>query len=168
MNGNFKQRLNKIKAFVFDIDGVLTDGTLHFHSDNTISRRVHTRDGYALQQAVKAGFIIAIISSARKDDILKERFTGLGIQEVYLGVTDKEDVFKEFTTVYQLEEESVLYMGDDVPDLPAMRRAGVPCCPHDAAPDIRDMCVYISPKKGGEGCVRDVIEQVLRLNGVWE
>jgi 3-deoxy-D-manno-octulosonate 8-phosphate phosphatase (KDO 8-P phosphatase) len=166
MNGNFKQRLNKVKAFVFDIDGVLTDGTLHVHSDNTTSRRLNIRDMYAISKASKAGFTVAIISYAR-DQVLRERFLGSGVQEVYLGVTDKEEKFKEFATVYQLEEDSVLYMGDDVPDLLAMRRAGVPCCPHDAAPEIRDMCVYISPKKGGEGCVRDVIEQVLRLNGAW-
>lgn len=166
MSVNFKQRLNKVKAFVFDIDGVLTDGTIQFNSDNTTSRTVNAKDGFALQRAVHEGFIVVIISAA-KDENLRQRFKNIGLQEVYLGALDKEETFKEFTTVYNLAEEEVLYMGDDLPDLLAMRRAGVPCCPNDAAPEIRDMCVYVSPLKGGQGCVRDVIEQVLRLNKKW-
>lgn len=166
MNLNFKQRLNKVKAFVFDIDGVLTDGKIQFNSDNTTSRTVNARDGFALQRAIHEGFIVAIISSAR-DENLKQRFKAIGLQEVYLGVFDKEETFKEFTTVYSLQEEEVLFMGDDLPDLLAMRRAGIPCCPNDAAHEIREMCVYVSPFKGGEGCARDVIEQVLRLNKKW-
>ncbi|MCX6312360.1 MAG: HAD-IIIA family hydrolase [Bacteroidetes bacterium] len=166
MSDNFKQRLNKVKAFVFDIDGVLTDGSIQFHSDNTTSRRVNARDGFALQRAVHEGFTVAIISAA-KDENLKNRFKNLGLQEVYLGAYDKEETFKEFTTVYDLKEEEVLYMGDDLPDLFAMKRAGVATCPYDAASEIREICIYVSPLKGGEGCVRDVIEQVLRLNKKW-
>jgi 3-deoxy-D-manno-octulosonate 8-phosphate phosphatase (KDO 8-P phosphatase) len=166
MSLNFKQRLNKVKAFVFDIDGVLTDGTILFNSDNTTSRRVNAKDGFALQRALHEGFLVAIISAA-KDENLKQRFINLGLTEVYLGAYDKEETFKEFTTVYNLQEEEVLFMGDDLPDLLAMRRCGVPCCPVDAASEIREMCVYVSPNKGGEGCVRDVIEQVLRLNKKW-
>jgi 3-deoxy-D-manno-octulosonate 8-phosphate phosphatase (KDO 8-P phosphatase) len=166
MSVNFKQRLNKVKAFVFDIDGVLTDGKIHFHSDNTVSRSADARDGFALQRAVHEGFIVAIISAAR-DENLKQRYKALGLQEVYLGAFDKEETFKEFTAVYHLQEEEVLFMGDDLPDMLAMRRAGVPCCPLDAAHEIREMCVYVSPHKGGNGCVRDVIEQVLRLHRKW-
>lgn len=166
MSLNFKQRLNKVKAFVFDIDGVLTDGTITFNSDNTTSRSVSAKDGFALQRALHEGFLVAIISAA-KDENLKLRFKNLGLTEVYLGAHDKEETFKEFTTVYNLQEEEVLYMGDDLPDLFPMRRAGVPCCPNDAASEIRELSVYVSPLKGGEGCVRDVIEQVLRLNKKW-
>ncbi|MDQ3112471.1 MAG: 3-deoxy-D-manno-octulosonate 8-phosphate phosphatase [Bacteroidota bacterium] len=166
MSVNFKQRLNKVKAFVFDIDGVLTDGTIQFNSDNTTSRSFNARDGFALQRAVNEGWTVAIISAA-KDENLRQRFKNLGLQEVYLGALDKEETFKEFTTVYGFAEEEVLYMGDDLPDLLAMRRAGIPCCPNDAASEIRDMCVYVSPFKGGNGCVRDVIEQVLRLTKKW-
>ncbi len=166
MDENFKQRLKKIKAFVFDIDGVLTDGKITVHSDNTTSRTLNAKDGFALQRAIQEGFTVAIISAA-KDNILKERFLAIGLQEVYLGATDKEETFKEFSAVYQLEEEQILFMGDDLPDLLAMRRSGAPCCPYDAAHEIREISVYISPLKAGEGCVRDVIEQVLRLNGKW-
>jgi 3-deoxy-D-manno-octulosonate 8-phosphate phosphatase (KDO 8-P phosphatase) len=166
MSANFKQRLNKIKAFVFDIDGVPTDGKITFNSDNTTSRSFDSKDGFALQRAIRAGFIVAIISSAT-DETLKKRFLALGLQEVYLGAYDKEETFKEFAAVYNLQEEEILFMGDDLPDLLAMRRAGVACCPHNAASEIRELCVYVSPHKGGEGCVRDVIEQVLRLNRKW-
>lgn len=166
MSENFKHRLNKIKAFVFDIDGVLTDGTIYFHSDNTTSRRVSAKDGFALQRAVHEGFIVAIISAAT-DENLRLRFKNLGIQDIYLGAYDKVDALQKFTLAHQLKEEEVLFMGDDLPDLFAMKKVGVPCCPFDAASEIRDMCVYISPYKGGEGCGRDVIEQVLRLNKKW-
>ncbi len=166
MSLNFKQRLNSIKAFVFDIDGVLTDGKIYFNSDNTTTRTVNAKDGFALQRAIHEGFTVVIISAAQ-DENLKKRFLNLGLQEVYLGAHDKEETYKEFTTVYGFKDEEVLYMGDDLPDLLAMRRSGIPCCPSDADSSIRDMSVYISPYKGGEGCVRDVIEQVLRLNKKW-
>ena len=166
MSLNFKQRLNKIKAFVFDIDGVLTNGKINFQSDNSPSRSFHAKDGFALQRAIQEGFIVTIISAA-KDENLNTRFKALGLQEVYLGSLNKEETFIEFTTVYNLQNDEVLYMGDDLPDLLAMRRAGIPCCPNDAASEIREMSVYVSPFKGGEGCVRDVIEQVLRLNQKW-
>lgn len=166
MQANFKQRLNKVKAFVFDIDGVLTDGKIRFNSDGTTSREFDAKDGFALQRAIHEGFTVAIISAAN-DENLKKRFLALGLQEVYIGVFDKEETYKEFATVYNLLDEEILFMGDDLPDLLAMRRSGVPCCPHDAASEIRDLCVYISPYNGGKGCVRDVIEQVLRLNRKW-
>jgi len=166
MNPNFKERLKKIKALVFDIDGVLTDGKITINSDNTVSRSIHARDGYALSHAVKAGYHVAIISYAREQN-LKDRFKGLGLHEVYLGITDKELQLKEFEAVYFLESDEVLFMGDDIPDLLAMRRCGVPACPNNAAVEIRAISVYISPKNGGDGCVRDVIEQVMRAQGKW-
>lgn len=166
MSENFKQRLHRVKAFVFDIDGVLTNGIVRVHSDNTTSRTIHSKDFQAITHAAKHGYILAVISGS-KADAIKETLLRFGMNEVYLRSTDKEITFKEFTAVYGLEDDEVLFMGDDIPDLLAMRRSGVPCCPYDAAPEIREMCVYVSPKKGGEGCVRDVIEQVMRLQGKW-
>lgn len=163
---NFKERLHKVKAFVFDIDGVLTDGKITVHSDKTTSRNLFARDGSALSRACKAGYTVAIISYAREQD-LADRFKSLGLAEVYLAVTDKEEKLKEFESVYFLESDEILFMGDDIPDLLAMKRSGVPCCPNDAAHEIRDISVYVSPYKGGEGCVRDVIEQTMRLHDKW-
>lgn len=163
---NFKEKLNAIKAFVFDIDGVLTDGTITINSDDTVSRTVFARDAHAIQHAVKAGYSVAIISAAR-DEMLRTRYLRLGMQEVYLGSTDKEITLKEFTAVYSLEYDQVLYMGDDVPDYNAMKLAGIAACPNDAAHEIRGISIYVSPFNGGAGCVRDVIEQVMRLHGKW-
>jgi 3-deoxy-D-manno-octulosonate 8-phosphate phosphatase (KDO 8-P phosphatase) len=166
MSVNFKQRLSKIKAFVFDIDGVLTDGKIAFHSDNTTSRNFNAKDGLALQRAINAGFIVVIISFA-KEEVLQSRFKNIGLQEVYLGITNKEKCLNEFCVEYKLQKEEILFMGDDLPDLLAMKQSGVAACPYDAAHEVRETSVYVSPMKGGEGCVRDVIEQVLRLNGKW-
>lgn len=163
---NYKEKLNAIKAFVFDIDGVLTNGTITINSDDTISRTVFARDAHAIQHAVKAGYTVAIISAAR-DESLRTRFLRLGMQEVYLGSTDKEITLKEFTAVYGLEYDEVIYMGDDIPDYNAMKLAGIAACPNDAAHEIREISIYVSPFKGGNGCVRDVIEQVMRLHGKW-
>ncbi|HEU4717227.1 MAG TPA: 3-deoxy-D-manno-octulosonate 8-phosphate phosphatase [Bacteroidia bacterium] len=166
MTENFKQKLNRIRAFVFDIDGVLTDGKITFHADNTTSRSLNAKDGYALQRALRAGFFVAVISYA-KDEVLRERLKNIGLTEVYLGSTDKEETLKEFAAVYSLGYDEIAFMGDDVPDILAMKRCGIAACPYDAAPDIREISIYISPKKGGEGCVRDIIEQALRLSGKW-
>ncbi|MBI3509841.1 MAG: 3-deoxy-D-manno-octulosonate 8-phosphate phosphatase [Bacteroidetes bacterium] len=166
MNGNFKSRLHSVKAFIFDIDGVLTDGKLILNSDGSISRSVNAKDGYALSRAVKAGFKVAIISYGR-EEVMKKRYSELGLTEVYLGITDKEEKLKEFESVYYLNADEILFMGDDVPDLLAMKRCGVPCCPYDAVHEIREISVYVSPMKGGDGCARDVIEQVMRLQGKW-
>lgn len=163
---NFKERLNKIKAFAFDVDGVLTDGTIAIHSDDTVSRTVFARDAHAIQHAVKQGYLVVIISAA-KDDMLRARYTRLGMQEVYLCCTDKEVTLKEFAAVYDLHYDEILYMGDDLPDYNAMKLAGVATCPYNAAPEIREICQYISPLDGGKGCVRDVISQVMRLHGKW-
>lgn len=166
MSANFKSKLNAIKAFAFDVDGVLTDGKLTFLSDSAIARTVFARDSHAIQHAVKNGYLVVIISAA-KDELLRTRYLRLGMQEVYLGSIDKEVTLKEFAAVYGLEYDHILYMGDDMPDYNAMKLAGVATCPHDAAPEIRDICSYVSTYNGGEGCVRDVISQVMRLHGKW-
>ena len=166
MTENFKTKLKNIRAFAFDIDGVLTDGKLTFLSDSAVARTVFARDAHAIQHAVNKGYLVAIVSSA-KDEVLRTRYLRLGMQEVYLGCTDKEVTLKEFAAVYELAYDNILYMGDDVPDYNAMKLAGVAACPYNAAHEIREICSYISTYNGGEGCVRDVISQVMRLHGKW-
>lgn len=166
MQKNFKQLLTQVKAFVLDVDGVLTDGSLVLMPDGEQVRTMNIRDGYALQLAIKKGYKIGIISGG-KSEAVRKRLNGLGIYDVYLGVTDKVDVFNEYILTYTLSPEDVLYMGDDVPDYEVMKKVAVPVCPFDAAPEIKGISIYVSDKKGGEGCVRDVIEQVLRVNGHW-
>lgn len=163
---NFKEDLRKVKAFAFDIDGVFTDGTLLIHPSGEMLRTQNTRDGYAVQLAVKLGYPVAIISGGRGDSMIP-RFRSLGITDIYLGSHDKVDDFIDFCFKYSIEPQNVLYMGDDIPDLGVMQRAGMAACPSDAAPEVREAAHYISDKTGGKGCVRDVIEQVLRLNGKW-
>jgi 3-deoxy-D-manno-octulosonate 8-phosphate phosphatase (KDO 8-P phosphatase) len=166
MTDNFKQRLSRIRAFAFDIDGVLTDGTVAIGSDNTVTRSFNTKDAHAITTAAKAGYTMAIISSAR-EETLRERLNGLGFEYIYLGCIDKELTLKEFAAETNLHYDDILFMGDDVPDLLAMRLAGVAACPHDAVHEIRAASIYISPFNGGRGCARDVIEQVMRLQGKW-
>jgi 3-deoxy-D-manno-octulosonate 8-phosphate phosphatase (KDO 8-P phosphatase) len=163
---NFKTRLNRVKAFIFDVDGVLTDGSVTLMPDGEQVRTMNIKDGYALQLAVKRGYRIAVISGGRSE-MVRKRLNGLGITDVYLGAQNKIDQYNEFIATYDIQPEEVLYMGDDLPDYEVMQRIGVPTCPQDSAPEIRELSVYISSKKGGEGAVRDVIEQVMRLHGHW-
>jgi 3-deoxy-D-manno-octulosonate 8-phosphate phosphatase (KDO 8-P phosphatase) len=166
MSENFKQRLNRIRAFAFDIDGVLTDGIVSIGSDNTVTRHYNAKDAHAITTAARADYTLIVISKA-SEPLLKDRLGSLGFQEVYLSCTDKEETLRDFATTYDIKEDEILYMGDDMPDYGAMQRAGVAACPHDAVADIRAISHYVSPYKGGQGCVRDVIEQVMRLHGKW-
>jgi 3-deoxy-D-manno-octulosonate 8-phosphate phosphatase (KDO 8-P phosphatase) len=163
---NFKENLTKVKAFVFDIDGVMSLQTISLNVFGVPNRTVNLRDGYALQLAVKKGYRIAIISGSNSKEYLK-RLKSLGINDVYLNSRSKLDHFKAFLKKYCLSESEVLFMGDDIPDYKVMKVAGVPVCPADADSEIKQVSLYISDKKGGEGCVRDVIEQVLRLHDKW-
>lgn len=163
---NFKSLLPNIKAFLFDVDGVLTDGSVTLMPDGEQVRIMNIKDGYALQLAVKKEYKIAIISGGRSE-MVRKRLNGLGITDVYLGVSDKVDAFKEFLEIHQVQPHEILYMGDDIPDHDVMKRVGVPTCPKDAAPEIKNISIYISTKKGGKGAVRDVIEQVLKVQGKW-
>ncbi len=163
---NFKQKLGNISCFVFDVDGVLTDGSLILFPTGEQVRTMNIRDGYALQLAVKKGYRVAIISGGKSESV-KARLNGLGIKEVHLGVNDKVDKLKEIMGVYNLKTENILYMGDDVPDFAAMKMCGIASCPADAATEIKSISIYVSDKRGGEGCVRDVIEQVMRVQGKW-
>ncbi|MEO6668044.1 MAG: HAD-IIIA family hydrolase [Ferruginibacter sp.] len=163
---NVLSSFKKIKAFVLDVDGVLTDGSLLLMEDGQMARRMNIKDGYALQLAIKKGYFILIISGANSEAV-KLRLQKLGLNEIYMGVLNKKNKLIEFVTRHGLTSEQILYMGDDIPDLEAMQLAGLSCCPADAVPEIKTISQYISPINGGHGCVRDVIEKVLKLNDHW-
>ena len=163
---NFKTKLTHTKAFIFDIDGVLTDGSVILMPDGEQLRAMNIKDGYAMQLAVKKGYRIAVISGGRYE-MTRKRLNGLGIYDIYLGADNKVDAFDEFILTYNIQPDEVLYMGDDIPDYDVMKRVGVPTCPNDAAQEIKNISIYVSDRVGGKGCVRDVIEQVMRVQGNW-
>ena len=158
--------LKNIKLFVFDVDGVLTDGSLILLNNGEMARQMNIKDGYALQLALKHGYDILIISGGNSGAV-KIRLQKLGIQHIFLGVVDKKNLLLNFVAEHHFKKEEILYMGDDVPDLLPMKEAGVACAPADAVAEIKSIAHYISPAFGGKGCVRDVIEKVLKLNGHW-
>jgi 3-deoxy-D-manno-octulosonate 8-phosphate phosphatase (KDO 8-P phosphatase) len=163
---NAKQKLHKISCFVFDVDGVLTNGSLILLPTGEQVRTMNIRDGYAMQLAVKKGFRVVVISGG-KSEAVKTRLNGLGITDVFLANETKGETLTEVMNKYSLTPDEILYMGDDIPDLSAMKLCGLPTCPADACPEVKQLALYISDKKGGEGCVRDIIEQTLRLHGKW-
>jgi 3-deoxy-D-manno-octulosonate 8-phosphate phosphatase (KDO 8-P phosphatase) len=163
---NYKERLTQINTFIFDYDGVLTDGSVITTNDGEAYRISNVKDGYALQLAWKKGYKVAVISGARSASML-HRMKALQITDVFLGVEKKQDVFREYLKNNGLNAAQVLYMGDDIPDYEVMLEAGVATCPADAAEEIRAVAHYISHFNGGKGCVRDVIEQVLKVQGKW-
>lgn len=158
--------LNSIRALIFDVDGVLSKTVMSLSPEGDPIRTVNVRDGYAMQLAVKMGLTLCIITGARVQEIRK-RYEGLGIKDVYISSRIKMNDFNEFVARYALKPEEILYMGDDIPDWPVMSRCGLPCCPADASPEIQAVSKYVSPYRGGEGCVRDVIEQTLKVQGKW-
>lgn len=155
-----------IKLIAMDVDGVLTNGSLLLLQDGQMARTMNIKDGYALQLAVKKGYEVVVISGA-EDAAVKNRLQKLGITQIHLGVTDKSSLLKELMTERQLDASQVLFIGDDMPDYTVMQWVGLACCPSDAVSDIVQISSYISAAKGGEGCVREVIEKVLRLNNDW-
>lgn len=164
---NILTAFKKITTFVFDIDGVLTDGTVLVLPNGVQARRMHIKDGFALQMALKNGYRVKIISGGNSPEVL-DRLNKLGVSDVHMSVLDKGTLLQEWMKAENLKKESVLYMGDDLPDLPALGVVGLPACPADAADEVKKAAIYISPLKGGEACVREVIEKVLRMNGQWE
>lgn len=163
---NYKTKLNEIKAVVLDVDGVLTDGSVILMPDGSLTRVMNTKDGYALQLAVKKGIHVAIITGGR-DETVKERLNGLGITDVYLNSHDKKEDLDDFLFKYNLKADEVAYMGDDIPDLEVMHMVGLACCPKNAVPEVRNTAAYISQIEGGKGCVRDILEQLMKVQGLW-
>jgi len=163
---NYKPLLKNISTFIFDYDGVLTDGSVITMDDGEAYRVTNVKDGYALQLAVKKGYRVAVISGAKADCML-HRLKALQIKDVFLGIENKMEVFNNYLTDNNLKASQVLFMGDDVPDYEIMLKAGISTCPADAAEEIRKVASYISHAPGGKGCVRDVIEQVLKIQGKW-
>lgn len=166
MEISYKQLLPNITTLIFDVDGVLTNGIVTIMPDGEMIRNMNIKDGYALKSAVNAGFNVCIISGGTNEGV-RTRLANLGIKDIYLGAHNKIKQYNELVEKYNLKPENVLYMGDDVPDFPVMKLVGMPCCPNDAAREIQQVSKYISDKKGGEGCVRDVIEQIMRVQGKW-
>jgi 3-deoxy-D-manno-octulosonate 8-phosphate phosphatase (KDO 8-P phosphatase) len=164
---NFKEKLKRIKTFIFDVDGVLTDGKVYLFPNEEPIRSLQSKDGFAIQLASKKNYRIVIISGGRSNPV-KEALIRLGVHDVFLSQSDKLSCYKEYIAENNLNEDEILYMGDDLPDWEVMRRVGLATCPSDAAVEIKDICLYVSPMKGGEGCVRDIIEQVLRVRKDWE
>ncbi|AQS93307.1 3-deoxy-D-manno-octulosonate 8-phosphate phosphatase [Polaribacter sp. BM10] len=166
MELSYKQLLPEINTFIFDVDGVLTNGMLTIMPDGELVRHMNVKDGYAMKNALNKGYRVCIISGGTNEGVRK-RLAALGIEDIYLGAHNKIEQYKELVKKYDLKAENVLYMGDDVPDFPVMELVGMPACPNDAVQEIQQVAKYISYKKGGEGCVRDVIEQVLRVQNKW-
>ena len=163
---NFKEDLVNVKAFIFDIDGVLSTQTIPLNLFGVPNRTVNLRDGYAIQLAVRKGYHVGVISGSSSREYLK-RLKTLGVRDIFLNSRSKLEHFNIFLKRYNLRKEDVMFMGDDIPDYEVMREVGLPVCPSDADSEIRQVATYVSDKKGGEGCVRDVIEQVLRLHNKW-
>ncbi|MFM2286097.1 MAG: hypothetical protein RLZZ543_1594 [Bacteroidota bacterium] len=160
------ERLLAIKALLFDIDGVLTDGSVTLMPDGTQVRHLNIKDCYALQLAVKKGFLVGIISGG-KSEMLRERLASFGIEHIYMGVARKTERFDDLLIECELSESDCLYMGDDIPDYEVMQRCGISACPADAAHDIQQIALYVCKAKGGKGAVREVVEQVLRAQDKW-
>lgn len=163
---SYKELLSKIDTLIFDVDGVLTNGLVTVYPNGELLRHMNVKDGYVLKEAIKANFRICIISGGTNEGV-RTRLKELGIDDIYLGAHNKIVQYNELKEKYNLVPENVLYMGDDMPDLPVMEKVGFPCCPNDAVREVQNKAVYISDKKGGEGCVRDVIEQIMRVQGKW-
>lgn len=158
--------LTRIKLIAFDIDGVLSRSTISIDETGNPIRTASVKDGFAIHLALKLGFPIAIISAGHSDSV-QRRYERLGSLDVHMSCSDKIAMYEQLLQKYNLKDENVLYMGDDIPDIPILKRCGCPCCPNDASPEVRDICIYVSHIDGGMGCGRDVVEQVLKAQGEW-
>lgn len=163
---NYKELLKKINTLIFDYDGVFTDGIVYLTDNGELLRTSNTRDGYAVQLAVKKGFNVAVITGG-KNQAVKIRMNKLGVEHAYTHVSNKPEILREFLEKSGARLSETLYMADDIPDLPAMEKVVLPCCPADAVEEVKHVCHYISDKEGGRGAVRDIIEQVLKAQNLW-
>lgn len=163
---NYKELMNGITTFIFDVDGVLTDSSVHITTNGEMLRIMNIRDGYAMKAAVDSGYHVCVISGGTNEGV-RVRLRNLGITDIHLGAHDKVETFREYIELYNIQPEQVLYMGDDIPDYYVMQKVGLPTCPVDAAPEIKSVSRYVSHREGGRGAARDVIEQVMRVQGKW-
>jgi len=163
---SYKEIMNDINTFVLDVDGVLTDGKLHVTQDGEILRNMNVRDGFAIKTAIESGYNICIISGGQNQGV-RLRLRALGVTDIYLGVADKVEVFEQYIDIFKINPMQVLYMGDDIPDYQVMKLVGLPTCPQNAVQEIKSISKYISHKNGGDGAVRDVIEQVMKVQEKW-
>lgn len=166
MAKSYKELLNDITTFILDVDGVLTDSSVHITSTGEMLRTMNIRDGYAMKAAVESGYHVCIISGGSNEGV-RVRLRNLGITDIHLAAHNKVETFKEYTELYNINPAHVLYMGDDIPDYHVMQLVGLPACPQDSAPEIKALSKYISHRNGGHGAVRDVIEQVMKAQGKW-
>ncbi len=165
-NKNYKSLLNQITTFLFDVDGVMTDAKILINSQGELFRQMDTRDGFAIKYALDNGYKIGVITGGTNEGV-RLRLEQLGVNKIYLGTHEKNKAFQDFVKTFQLLPAEVLYMGDDIPDLAVMEKVGIATCPQDAVTDVKQIADYISHKKGGDGCVREIIEQVMRVQGKW-
>ena len=163
---DIKAMLSKVTTFIFDYDGVMTDGTVYMDINGEPLRSSNVKDGYALQLASKLGYHVAVISGAVVTNITK-RLNSLGVNDVFTGAANKVVKLAEYMEQYQLKPSQIVFMGDDIPDLNVMQCVGIPACPPDAAEEVKAISVFVSKYPGGRGCVRDVIEQTLKSQGKW-
>jgi 3-deoxy-D-manno-octulosonate 8-phosphate phosphatase (KDO 8-P phosphatase) len=163
---NLPEIFRTLTTFVFDVDGVLTDGTLLVLPGGLMARKMNVKDGYGLQLAVKKGYNVVIISGGASEEV-EERLRKLGVSEVFMRVTNKLAVLTEYLETRQLSWQEAMFMGDDIPDMAVMKKVGLACCPLDAVVEIKEISSYISPINGGYGCARDIIEKVLKIRGHW-
>ena len=166
MAKSYKEIMNDITTFIFDVDGVLTDSSVFVTNEGEMLRTMNIRDGYAMKAAVESGYNVCIISGGSNEGV-RVRLRNLGIKDIYLGTPDKVETFNEYMDLHQIKPDQVLYMGDDIPDYHVMKLVGLPSCPQDASPEIKAISGYISHKNGGKGAARDVIEQVMKTQGKW-
>jgi len=166
MKKNYKEYLKDISTFIFDVDGVFTDGSVMITSTGEMLRTMNVKDGYALKTALDKGYNVCIISGGSNEGVRK-RLKGLGVTDIYLGAHHKEEPLDEYLDIYNIKSENALYMGDDLPDIPPMKMVQLATCPQNAVAEVKAVCDYVSHKNGGEGCVRDIIEQVLKVRGDW-
>lgn len=166
MEKSYKEYLKNITTFVFDVDGVFTDGTVLITTEGELLRKMSVKDGYALKTAIDKGYNVVIITGGTNEGV-RERLKSLGVTDIYMGAHFKEEPLKEYMDVYRIKPESILYMGDDLPDIPPMLLVGIPTCPQDAVQEVKAVSKYVSHRNGGDECVRDVIEQVLKVRGDW-
>lgn len=163
---SYKTKLKNIKAFVFDVDGVFTDGSVYLMPGGSMSRVMNVLDGYAVVKAIKSGYKIGVITGG-DDPMVRHRLNYLGITDYYAKSPDKMIDFEDFKTKNNLSNDEILIMGDDLPDMSIMRKVAIASCPINAVPEVKEISDYISPIHGGKGAVRDVIEQVMKIHGKW-